>query len=79
MVRIQLWQWLKDKGITQEQAAHAMGYTLNYTNAVLTGREPLTRAIKMAFIETFPETANFLLPAPIAKTVASHDVIAEGS
>ena len=62
MARSQLWQFLKDRGITQEQAAHALGYTTNYTSGVLTGRHRLTRAVKMAFLETYPETAAFLLP-----------------
>ena len=62
MARAQLWQYLKDAGITQEQAARRLGYTLNYLNSVLTGRKPLTPAVKMRFIEEFPETAEFLLP-----------------
>ena len=62
MARSQLWQYLKDNGITQEQAARALGYTTNYTSGVLVGRHRLTRAVKMAFLEVYPETAVFLLP-----------------
>jgi len=62
MSRSQLWQYLKDNGITQEQAARQLGYTLNYVSGVLTGRKPLTDAVKFRFVEVYPETAAFLLP-----------------
>lgn len=58
----QLWQYLKDNGITQAEAAHKMGYTVNYLNNILNGNMPLTRSAKMAFIQTYPKTAAFLLP-----------------
>ena len=71
MARAQLWQWLKDQGITQEEAARTLGYTLNYLNSVLTGRKPLSPAVKMRFIEEYPETAAFLLPALNGKKATS--------
>lgn len=62
MSRSQLWHYLKDKGITQEQAARKLGFTHAYVNRVLTGAAPLTDAVKFRFVQHYPETAAFLLP-----------------
>ena len=62
MVNTQLWQWLRDNKITQQEAAYKMGFTVNYLSAILAGKRPFTRSVKMAFIEVFPETTSILLP-----------------
>ena len=62
MSRAQLWHYLKDNGISQEQAARRLGFSHAYVNRVLTGRSPLTDAVKFRFVECYPETAAFLLP-----------------
>lgn len=62
MSRSQLWQYLKDNGITQEEAAERLGYNLNYLNGVLVGRRALTDGVRFRFVECYPETAVFLLP-----------------
>ena len=71
MANAQLFQWLKENGITQEEAARATGYTLNYLNAVLKGRYPLTPAVTLAFVQAYPATASFLLPASNEETLVS--------
>ena len=72
MENAQLWQWLKDQGITQEKAARETGYTVNYLNAVLLGRQPLTPAARFRFVETYPETAAFLLPSPVVSSLTAN-------
>jgi plasmid maintenance system antidote protein VapI len=60
--RSQLWQYLKDNGVKQQDAACAVGYSLNYVNSLLTGRLPLTPAVQFRFMAAYPETAAFLMP-----------------
>ena len=62
MPNSQLWRFLRNRGISQKRAARATSYSLSHINSVLTGRLPLTRAVRFAFLETYPETAAFLLP-----------------
>jgi plasmid maintenance system antidote protein VapI len=57
-----LWQWLKDNGITQAEAAEATGYARSHISAILNGHYHLTPAVKLAFAKAYPETAMFLLP-----------------
>lgn len=71
-MRQALWQYLKDNGITQEEAARATGYTLNYINSVLNGRAPLNAAVREAFMLVYPDTAAFLLPRPIVESLTSN-------
>lgn len=68
-----LWKWLKVRGISQEEAARATGYSLNYIGSVLRGTYPLTGAVTYKFIETYPETAPFLLPDHVVKSVVAHE------
>ena len=72
--RAALWQWLKDAGITQEEAARACGYTVNYVNAVLNGREELTPGFRLRVMAVFPATAQFLLPAEVVAELGSAGV-----
>ena len=69
----QLWQWLKDQGISQEEAARATGYTVNYINAVLRGVHPLNGNVILKFAEKYPESAHFLLPDRVVKTLVAHE------
>lgn len=62
MSRSQLWQYLKDNGVKQQEAACAVGYSLNYVNSILTGRLPLTPAVQFRFMAAYPDTATFLMP-----------------
>lgn len=64
MARSQLWQWLKDNGISQEQAARSVGFTVNYVNSMLRGHAPLSDSARLRFIEAYPETVAFLLRVP---------------
>ena len=65
----QLWQWLKDNGITQEEAARATGYTVNYLSSVLRGVVPLTGNVIIRIANVYPETALFLLPDRVVKSL----------
>ena len=72
MENAQLWQYLKDNGISQEEAARKIGYTLNYLNSVLKGRAPLNASVKEAFMLAYPETAAFLLPATVVESLTAN-------
>ena len=76
-MREQLYRWLKDNGITQEQAARKVGYTLNYLNSVLTGRSELTDAVIWRFLTVYPETASFLLPSGVVESLKANGLQAE--
>jgi transcriptional regulator with XRE-family HTH domain len=67
----QLWQWLKDQGITQEEAARATGYTVNYLSSVLRGAVPLTGNVIIRIANVYPETSRFLLPDRVVKSLVS--------
>lgn len=75
MKNIQLRQWLKDNGVTQEEAARATGYTVNYVNAVVNGRYPLSGDAILKFVEVYPATAVFLLPQPVVKSLMSNGLV----
>lgn len=62
MSRSKLWSYLKDNGVRQQEAARAVGYSLNYVNSLLTGRLPMTAAVKFRFMAAYPDTAAFLMP-----------------
>ena len=57
----QLWQMLKDGGITLEDVAEKTGHSLGYLVNVVQGRTPLSDALKFKIARAFPETAAFLL------------------
>lgn len=62
MARSQLWQYFKDKGITQAEIAQKTGFTLIYINGMLNGRYPLSAGLTLAILQAYPETARFLMP-----------------
>ena len=76
MARAQLYQWFKDNGISLREIAAATGYHYTYVSELLTGATPLTDGARMRFVETFPETAIFLLDASVLS--ATGKAIAEG-
>ena len=80
MYRIKLWNWLRDNGIAQEQAARATGLTHAYVNSILKGRMPFTDSVRLKFIETYPQTATFLLQPQSRHYLEDHfDMAAERS
>ena len=66
-------QWLRENRISQEEAARATGYTANYLNAVLRGVHPLNGNVILKFAETYPDTAPFLLPDRVVKSLVAHE------
>ena len=72
MEAAQLWSYFKNEGITLEDIASDTGYSVRYVLDVLEGRHPLSDRTKFRIIDSFPETAAFLLnggtpqPAPDA-------------
>ena len=63
----QLWQFLKDEGITLDEVSQKTGYSLMYLLNMLKGHEVLNDKAKFRFIQAFPETANFLLEQTAGK------------
>lgn len=72
MENARVWQYLKDHGITQAEAAEATGYTPMHMNAILCGRAEFTDKARVRFVRAYPETAVFLLPEAVAKTTDSN-------
>lgn len=60
----QLWQILKDEGITLEDVAEKTGHSLGYLVNVVQGRTPLSDALKFKVARGFPQVAAFLLNGP---------------
>lgn len=68
----QLKQWFTSRGYTIRVVAEALGYGYSQTEGVLNGRERLNDRFKWRVIETYPETALFLLPGAVVRSVVSH-------
>ena len=57
----QLWQLLKDDGITLEDITERTGHSLGYLVNVVQGRTPLSDALKFKIARAYPQLAAFLL------------------
>lgn len=62
MDNAQLYQWLKDEGITLKEAAATTGYAYQYLVGLVNGSQPMTDAARLRFVRAYPETAVFLIP-----------------
>jgi len=70
VLNAQVYQYLKDQGLTAKEAARRIGLTYSYLVHVLRGTNRLTNSAKFKIMEAFPDTAKFLLPAIVVGTPA---------
>ena len=61
MQAAQLFQHMKDNGITIDEAAAKTGYNPGYLYNVLMGHTALTDKAKFRIIEAYPATGAFLM------------------
>ena len=74
MARAQLYQFLKDEGLTVKEVAERTGYNYTYVSELLNGKTPLSASARLRFIEAFPATALFLLPDSVLSAANSEAV-----
>jgi len=61
MANSQLYQYLKEKGVTRREAAQMIGVSYQHLVEVLNGTRPLTDNTRLKIARAFPETAAFIL------------------